>query len=232
MVKLISTLNGARRELERFNKPVQAQEFTTKRRVASKALQLEVWTAMIDWFSGDHSEAVRSKLVWQPAGALGHLLPQLPAYQEGDDWRVRSCQSEHYKYRYRISMAAIIEEWLNEHNIPAEELKKSKWLKRAIREASDMITLPDEEWGPVLEHHNEYYKRNPNPTGGVLESWTFLYSTYRIHVSRHSDGRLTKNKNNEEDVNSPDWNPPSRRPKVEIQISPAELLQMVNDCKG
>lgn len=220
------TLNGAKKTIEALNghsKPPDQAE--VKKRVASRARQLEVWSAMVAWFNGDHSPKIHSKLIWEPACTLGPLLPQPPPHRRGIDNPIESqCRSEHWKSRIRLSLGWIIQDWLEE-GIPAEELKKPRYLKVALEEAGRMVTL--EQWGPTLEAHHEYYKIYPG--GEVEEAWIINYGTYRLHVKRYASGKITKNKNNEEDVNSPNFKPPSSRPLLETEISQDELSKIIKE---
>lgn len=224
----MSRFNGRLTKLEQLNghgKPADSQA-EVKKRIASRQEQLEVWAAMVAWFSGDNSPRIGQRLVWEPACTLGPLLPQPPPHRRGiDDPIVSQCLAEHWNSRIRLSLAWIILDWLEE-GIPAEELKQPRYLKVALEEAGRMVTL--EQWGPIVVQHHEYYKIYPG--GEVEEAWIINYGTYRLHVKRYADGRITKNKNNEEDVNSPNFKPPSSRPKLEAEITEAERLQIINEC--
>lgn len=223
-------LNGRLTKLEQLNghsKPPDHQA-EVKKRVASRQEQLGVWQALVDWFAGDHSYQVHGKLIWEPSCTLGPLLPQLPAYRPGvDDPTIYQIRDEHWRGRMRVSLSAIVSEWL-ERGLSPEELKKPRYLSQALKEAGEMIILPDEEWPALLEHHYEYYKSNP--AAEVQEMWGFNFITFRLSVRRYIDGRFTKNINGEQIPAEPGSRAPHYwRGYVEEEFSQAELDEILNN---
>lgn len=223
-------LNGRLTRLEQLNghsKPPDS-EAEVKKRVASRQQQLSVWQALVSWFSGNHSPEVHSKLIWEPGVTLGRFLPQLPPYRPGvDDPTIYQIRDEHWRGRMRVSLSVIIAEWLDEKHIPAEELKKPRYLSQALKEAGEMIILPDEQWPALLEYHFEYYKNNP--AAEVQEMWGFNCVTYRLSVRRYIDGRFTKNINGEQIPAEPGSRTPHYwRGYVEEKFSRTELDEILN----
>lgn len=225
----MSRFNGRLAKLEQLNghgKPADSQA-EVKKRIASRQEQLEVWAAMVAWFSGDNSPRIGQRLVWEPACTLGPLLPQPPPHRRGvDDPTASQCLSEHWNSRIRLSLAWIIQDWLEE-GLSAEELKKPRYLKVALEEAGRMVTL--EQWGPVVVQHHEYYKQNP--ASEVREHLTINCIDHRLHIRLYADGRIGKQFNNEAIPPEPGSRTPHYyRGPLETYISQDELSKILEQC--